>query len=171
MNMIKKLLLAIMIAIPACAFAQTVKIGTVDVESIIPLMPEYEAAQAQLAEASKKYEAEYQTLQEELQKIYAEYQKLEEDPNTPQSIKERRIQDIQDRNKRAEQFAQTADADLRKQQAQLMQPVQEKMMQAINAVGAENGYTVILPIGVAAYTSPDVVDVTPLVKTKLGITK
>lgn len=171
MKMIKKFLLAIMIAIPACAFAQSVKVGTVDVEAIIPLMPEYEAAQTQLAESSKKYEAEYQTLQEEMQKIYAEYQKLADDPNTPQSIKERRLQDIQDRNKRAEQFAQTADQDLRQKQAQLMQPVQEKMMQAINSVGSENGYIMILPVGVAAYTSPDVVDVTPLVKTKLGITK
>ncbi len=171
MKMIKKILLAIIIAIPACAFAQSVKVGTVDAEAVMQLMPEFEAANNQIAEASKKFEDEYKTLQEELQKIYAEYQKLEEDPSTPQSIKERRIQDIQDRNKRAEQFAQTADQDLRRQHAQLMQPVQQKLIEAINAVGAENGFLFILPLGVAAYTSTDVIDVTPLVKTKLGIVK
>ena len=43
------------------------------------------------------------------------------------------------------------------------------MVEAIQSVGQENGFAMILPNGVAAYTSTDVVDVTPLVKTKLGI--
>ena len=50
-----------------------------------------------------------------------------------------------------------------------MAPVQEKLINAIKAVGAEGGYTMIFPVGTAAYTASDVVDVTPLVKTKLGV--
>ncbi|MDE6439332.1 MAG: OmpH family outer membrane protein, partial [Muribaculaceae bacterium] len=97
------------------------------------------------------------------------YQELEKDPNTLSSIKERRLQDIADRAKKAQQFAQTAHEDLQRQQAQLMQPIQEKVMTAIKAVGTENGFTMIFPEGAAAFTATDVQDVTPLVKAKLGV--
>ena len=166
--MLKKFLLAIAVAIPMLASAQ-VKFGTVDVESIIPTMPEFKAAQDQIAEASKKYEATYKGLQDELNKLYAEFQQLNNDPSTPQSIKDLRIQDIQDKDERSKQFLQTAQQDLERQNAQLMQPIQEKVVNAIKAVGAENGFTMIFPAGVSVYDSPDIIDVTPMVKTKLGI--
>ena len=167
--MIKKFLLALAVALPMCAWAQSPKFGTVDVDNIIPNMPEFVEAQAKINEASKTYESEYAKIDEELQKKYAEFQELSKDATTLQSIKERRMQDIQELDKKAQQFAQTAQADLQRQQAQLLQPIQEKVMTAIKAVGSENGFTMIFPEGVAAYTATDVQDVTPLVKTKLGI--
>ncbi len=167
--MIKKFLLALAVALPACAFAQAPKFGVVDAESIIPKMPEFVEAQNKVNEASKTYESEYAKITEELQKKYAEFQELDKDPGTLQSIKERRMQDIQELDKKAQQFAQTAQQDLQRQQAQLMQPVQEKVINAIKTVGNENGYTMIFPEGVPAYVSADVQDVTPLVKAKLGI--
>ena len=72
-------------------------------------------------------------------------------------------------DERAKQFMATAQQDLERQNAQLMQPIQEKMVNAIKQVGAENGFTMIFPVGASIYDSPDVVDVTPMVKTKLGI--
>ena len=167
--MIKKILLALVVALPMCAWAQTPKFGIVDVESIIPKMTEFVEAQNKLSEASKTYETEYAKINEELQKLYTELQELDKDPNTLQSIKERRMQDIQDRDKKAQQFAQTAQQDLQRQQAQLMQPIQEKVMNAIKSVGTENGFTMILHEAVPAYISADVQDVTALVKTKLGV--
>ncbi len=167
--MIKKFLLAICVAIPALVSAQTVKFGTVDVEPIITGMPEYAQANTQIQEASAKYQSEYKTLQDEMNKKMAEFQQLSQDPNTPQSIKDRRIQEIQEMDERAQQFRATAQQDLENQNAQLMQPIQEKMINAIKQVGAENGFTMIFPVGAAIYESTDVVDVTPLVKAKLGI--
>ena len=167
--MIKKILLALVVALPMCAWAQAPKFGIVDVESIIPKMTEFVEAQNKLSEASKTYETEYAKINEELQKLYTELQELDKDPNTLQSIKERRMQDIQDRDKKAQQFAQTAQQDLQRQQAQLMQPIQEKVMNAIKSVGTENGFTMIFPEAVLAYISADVQDVTALVKTKLGV--
>jgi len=169
--MIKKFLLALAVALPVCAWAQSPKFGVVDVESILPKMAEFAEFQTKIGEASKTYESEYAKINEELQKKYAEYQELEKDPGTLQSIKERRLQDIQELDKKAQQFAQTAQQDLQRQQAQLMQPIQEKIMNAIKTVGAENGFTMIFPEGVPAFVSTDVQDVTPLVKTKLGVTE
>lgn len=169
--MLKKLLFALAIAFPACALAQAPKFGVVDAEAIIPKMPEYTEAMNKLNEASKTYETEYSNISEELQKKYTEFQELEKDPSTLPSIKERRMQDIQELDKKAQQFAQTAQQDLQRQQAQLMQPVQEKVITAIKAVGTEGGFTMIFPQSVPAYVSGDVQDVTALVKTKLGITE
>lgn len=167
--MIKKFLLALAVALPMCAAAQAPKFGVVDVENIIPNMPEFTEAQNKITEASKTYETEYAKINEELQKKYAEFQELEKDATTLSSIKERRMQDLQELDKKAQQFAATAQQDLQRQQAQLMQPIQEKVMTAIKSVGTENGFTMIFPEGAAAFTSTDVQDVTPLVKAKLGV--
>ena len=67
--MIKKILLALVVALPMCAWAQTPKFGIVDVESIIPKMTEFVEAQNKLSEASKTYETEYAKINEELQKL------------------------------------------------------------------------------------------------------
>lgn len=167
--MIKKILLALAVALPLCASAQTSKFGVVDPESIIPGMAEYADAQNQLTEASKTYESEYAKIQEEFKAKYEEFQKVMSDSTTPQTIKDRRAQEIQELNQKAEQFAQTAQQELARKQQQLMAPVQEKLINAIKAVGTEGGFTMILPLGTAAFTSNDVIDVTPLVKTKLGV--
>lgn len=154
-----------MVALPMLASAQ--KFGTVNANEIIPAMPEFTEAQQTIAAASKQYEDEFAKLQDEINKLYGEFQQLAAD--TPDSIKERRMQDIQDRSNKAQQFAQTAQQDLERQQAQLMAPIQEKLTNAIKAVGANNGFTMIFPAEVPAYVSTDVVDVTPMVKTQLGI--
>lgn len=167
--MIKKILLALAVALPMCAWAQNAKFGVVDAEAIIPGMAEYAEAQRQFNEASKTFESEYAKIQEEFKSKYEEFQKVMTDSTTPQTIKDRRAQEIQELNQKSEQFAQTAQQELARKQQQLMAPVQEKLINAIKAVGAEGGYTMIFPAGVAVYTAADVVDITPLVKAKLGV--
>lgn len=167
--MIKKIILAAALAFPMLAAAQAPKFGTVNAEDVFAVMPESKAAQDEIAAASKQYEDEYQKLNEEMQKKFAEYQSLQTDAATPQSIKDRRLQEMQDLDQKAQQFAQTAQQDLQRKQAQLMQPIQEKLIKAIQEVGANNGFTMIFPEGLAPYASADVIDVTPLVKAHLGI--
>lgn len=164
--MIKKLLLALAIMLPTCAFAQA-KFGVVNAQDVMTLMPEAKTAEEQLAAASKTYEDEYGKLMEEINKKVQEYQGLAED--TPAAIKERRQQEIQDLDQRIQAFQQKAQQDLQRQQQTLMAPIQEKLVNAIKAVGAEKGFTMIFPDGVAVYTGTDVVDVTADVKAKLGI--
>ena len=132
-------------------------------------MPEFVEAQNKLSEASKTYETEYGKINEELQKKYAEFQELEKDTTTLASIKERRMQDIQELDRKAQQFAATAQQDLQRQQAQLIQPIQEKVMKAIQTVGTEGGYTLIFDSMEPLFTGATVEDVTPKVKTALGI--
>ena len=167
--MIKKILLALVMALPLCAWAQAPKFGVVDVQSVMQDMPELKEIETKIAEASKTYETEYAKIQEEVQKKYTELQNLDKDPETLPAIKERRVAETQELMQKSEQFAQTAQQDLQRQHAQLMQPVQEKVMNAIKAVGTEGGYTMIFPDGVTLFNSTSVVDATPAVRTKLGL--
>lgn len=164
--MIKKILLAILIALPLCGFAQG-KFGSIDVQSVIQAMPEFASMQSALEASSKTYEAEFQKLRDEFNKKYTEFQQLDE--STLQSIRERRIQELQELDQKIQQFQATASQELQRQQEQLMAPIQTKLQDAIKAVGDEGNYTFIFENLAAAYTGRDVVDVTPLVKTKLGI--
>jgi outer membrane protein len=167
--MIKKLLLAILIALPFSAFAQ--KFGVVDVNKVFTTMPEATAMQQQLSDASKKYEDEFSKLREELDKLYTDYQTIQNDPNTPETIKERRIQEIQERANKVDQFRETAQQDLSRLNEQLAAPIQQKITEAITAVGQENGYTFIFPNeqGLLLYKGSEVVDATPAVLKKLGL--
>lgn len=167
--MIKKLILAALVALPFSAFGQ--KFGVVNLETVFQAMPESATAQTQLTEASKKYEDEFAKLREEVDKLFAEYQNLQKDPSTPDAIKERRLNEIQERDQKVQQFRNTASQDLARLQEQLMAPIQQKINEAVKAVGQEGSYTFILPNeqAILYYIGTDVTDVTPAVKAKLGL--
>lgn len=167
--MIKKILLALVIALPMCAFAQSPKFGVVDVDPIFSIMPETTAARDQMASASKKYEDEFAKLQEEFNKKYTEWQNLQKEPSTPESIKELRLQELNQFNEKIQQFQATASEDLQRQQQQLFTPIQERIISAIKSVGQENGFTFIFTNDAPVYVGTDVIDVTPMVKAKLNL--
>ncbi len=163
--MIKKLLLAVMIALPMSVFAQ--KFGVINTGQLMESLPEIKTVNEQMEAANKKYEDEFMKLQEEFNKKFQEFQSLEE--STPQTIKDRRMQEMQELDAKVQQFRQTATQDLQRQQQQLMAPIQENVLKAIQSVGAEGNYTFIFENMVPVYVGTDVTDVTPLVKTRLGI--
>lgn len=167
--MIKRILLAIAIILPMSAFAQ--KFGVVDLEAVFQAMPESTTMKTSLSEASKKYEEEYQRLGEELNKLIAEFQTLSQDPNTPQAITERRLNDIQERKQKVDEFRATAEQNLNRLQEQLIAPIQQKISEAVKAVGADGQYTFIFPNdqGLLLYQGTTVEDVTAAVKAKLDL--
>ena len=163
--MIKRLLLAIMIAFPMSLFAQ--KFGVINTNELMTSLPEMKSVQEQMEAASKKYQDEFTKLQEEFNKKFQEFQALE--ASTPETIKERRTLELQEIDTKIQRFRETAEQDLQRQNQQLLAPIQEKVMKAIQSVGAEGKYTFIFESGMSLYTGVDVTDVTPLVKTALGI--
>ncbi|MBO4379712.1 MAG: OmpH family outer membrane protein [Muribaculaceae bacterium] len=165
--MIKKILLAAIIALPTCAFAQ--KFGVVDADAIMQSMPETAELQKVLTSDSQKYEAEFKNLQDEFEKKYAEYNKLKEDASQPQSIKERREAELQDLSNKIQEFRNNAMQQLQKKQTEMMQPIQQKVLTAIKSVGQKKGLTFILQNEIPVYVGTDVEDVTPAVKAELGI--
>ena len=98
--MIKRLLLAIMIALPMSVFAQ--KFGVINTQALMETMPEMKTVQEQMEASAKKYQAEFDKLKEEFDKKFTEFQALEE--STPQTIKDRRMQEMQELDAKIQQF-------------------------------------------------------------------
>lgn len=166
--MIKRTILALLIALPMSLFAQ--KFGVINFDAIMQGMPEFTDMQNQIAEASKKYEDEYGKLKEEFNKKLTEYQQLEQDANTPQGIKDRRMQEMSELDQKAQQFLNSAQQDLQRMQYQLGAPIQQKILDATKAIGQEGGYVFIFPAGQAVYEGAMVEDVTNIVAKRLGVT-
>ena len=164
--MIKKVLLALALIVPVLASAQTVKIGYLNPDDVLKSMPEFKTVESTLADLSK-YEDQLAAMQTELKTKMDEYDKL--GANEPQSIKERKAKDIEDLQTRLQQFYQQAQTELQRKQAELAQPLHSKLQDAVDAVGKEGSFTVVLYKDMMLYYATPAVDITPMVKAKLGI--
>lgn len=167
--MLKKLLLAACVAVPMLASAQTLKIGIVDVQGVIQVLPEYTAAEQRINDVSKRYQDEYTKLGEEMQRKYEEFQNLPD--NELPAIRDRKARELQDYQQKIQQFMQDADQQLQKMQADEMAPIVSKVRDAIESVGKEGNFSLIQmldPQLVLFHQSP-VEDITPTVKAKLGV--
>ena len=154
-----------------CLGAQAQKFGYINTAEIFNVMPDKVTAENTLKQVSDKYEAEYKNLIEDFQKKYTEYQAADADASTPQAIKDRHAQELQEMQGKIQNFEQTASQDLQRQQETLLAPITQKIQNAIQAVGAEGGYTFIFDqsTGSILYTGTNAEDVSAKVKAKLGI--
>ena len=163
----KKLAVLILMLLPlGGVFAQD-KIAIVNTAEIFNAMPEVSAVEKQIATLNEQYEKEFKTMQDEYTKKYSEY--MSQQDSLTENIKLRRQQEIQDLETRIQNFVPVAQQEMQKKQQELYAPIQQKMQDAIKAVGDEKGYTYILNPQVLLYKGNDAVDATDFVKAKLGI--
>ena len=160
-------LLVLALGIGFGANAQGQKIGYVDSQVIIDMMPEGAKIQQDL-------QAYYSELQAELQAMATEYQNKLRDyeansatmGNVLRQSKEKEILDLQSR---IQEFQNNAEGDFTAKQTELMKPMLDKIQKAIDEVVKAKGLayvfekTVVLSIGEGA------IDITADVKAKLGL--
>ena len=120
--MLKKLLMLVLFVAPLSLCAQ--KFAHFDYAAIMQAMPEYKTAQT------------------ELEGIY-KHQKEDTDA-TPANIKERHQQELQDMYTRLQQAQQDNTDNFQKEQQKKMQPIMQKVMNAVNTVAQEGGYIYIV---------------------------
>ena len=166
--MFKKVLVAALVALPMCLQAQSLKFGVLNPSEIVQVMPEYATAQNTLKAASDKYEAQAKTLQDEYNKKLGELETLDKN-KADQAAIEAKYNEIQDLQQRMQTFQQTASKDMQQQQETLMAPIQQKLINAIQAVGGAGGYAGILDGSVLLYKGAQLEDVATKVKAQLGI--
>lgn len=163
----KKLIVLLFMILPLGVVAQEVKIAYVKTQEVFMAMPEVSDMEKQMADLNEKYKAELQQMQEEYQKKYSDF--IAQQDSLTENIKLRRMQEIQDIQGRMDNFMQVAQQDVQKKQQELLQPIQQKLQNAIKSVGDEKGYTYIIDPAALLYTGSAAVDATPFVRTKLGL--
>ncbi|MDD2436182.1 MAG: OmpH family outer membrane protein [Massilibacteroides sp.] len=163
----KKLVVLLFLILPMGVFAQEVKIAFVKTQEIFMAMPEVSTMESQLADLNEKYKVELKQMQDEYTNKYSAY--VAQQDSLTENIKLRRMQEIDDIRSRMDNFVQVAQQDVQKKQQELLQPIQQKLHDAIQSVGNEKGYTYIVDPAALLFTGTNAVDATSFVKTKLGL--
>jgi outer membrane protein len=144
------------------------KLGYIDSNALLDLMPQKDSIQAALQAYGK-------SLENQLQTMYAEYQTKVQDyqanKNTMSDIiRQTKEKELADLETRIQTFQDQADTDLQKKQVEMLQPLLDKAKKAIEEVAKENGYTYIFDVGTGAFLYYEKGDnILPLVKIKLGL--
>lgn len=169
MNKIKLTIVMFVVAMSTTVFGQkAIKIGHINSNELLSAMPE----RAKIEKDIETYATDLRTTLETMRKEYDTKVKDfqgKQDVMT-EVIKNSKIKEITDLEKRITEFQQTAEADLQKKQETLLQPVIDKAKEAITTVAKEGAYTYILDssVGVVLY-SVEGDDIMALVKKKLGL--
>ena len=166
----KRIIMIATALMPLLLMAQA-RIGIVNSQQLFDLMPEKAAAEAQLKTLSDRYHTEYELLQLEFDKKYADYQTVAADPSTPEAIKERRVQELQESDKKMREFERRAADDIAAQRTVLTQPITDRIQAAIRTAGEQGALDIVLDTAVTpvAYAGASTIDITPIVKAILGI--
>lgn len=165
----KKLIALLLMLLPfaGAVNAQEVRIAFVNTQEVFMALPEVADMQKKLEDLNAKYKKELETMQGEYQKKYSDF--IAQQDSLTENIKVRRMQEVQDMQQRMDNFVQVAQQDVAKQQQDLLTPIQQKIQDAIKAVGAEKGYTYIIDPQVLLYQGSNAIDATQFVKAKLGL--
>jgi outer membrane protein len=169
----KKISIVLIFALLTSAtFAQTnLKIGHIDTQVLLPLMPDFDSAQLKMEKYQTELKNQADAMQVEFNQKYQDY--INKKDTYTQLLRQNKETELQQMNERIQQFNQSANDDLQKQRAEVLNPVLDKAKKAIADVAKENGFTYILDLGAGSvvYHSDNSIDILPLVKTKLGIKK
>ncbi len=133
-----------LLSVAASARAQQ-KIGYVDSEMILSHVPEYATVQQNLDRLGADWNAEMTRLQREIDDTFQEYQSREllytaEERKDKQEEIIRKEEELE--QYRIRHFG--PEGELFKQQEQLMRPIQERILEAVDEVASSGGYDYVL---------------------------
>jgi len=174
-NLVKGTALLVVMFLSAQFANAQQKIGHVSFNEIFSLTSDFKAAETQLKTLGE-------TKTKELQSLYTEFQNKQNSANEKLRNRSEANKDatdaelqtlgseLQDMQTRITDIQRIAEEDMQKKQEELFAPIHKKVADAINAVSKEKGYAYVFDISTGSipyFQGGD--DLTPAVKTKLGI--
>ncbi len=170
MKILVKLSLVAAVLVMCGNAASAQKFGTINVQELIMAMPDRDSAVSKLQKFEEELGNQMETIQVELNTKYLDYQKKQDSMTVSvRQLKEKELEDLQ---RRMQEFQQVAQQDYQKMQQDLMTPVITKAQDAIKRVGKAQGLTFVFDVssgGVIYQDEATVVDILPMVKQDLGI--
>ena len=125
------------------------KFAYVNFNELVMLMPEADAARAQMQTAQKEANDTYQSMVDEANAKYNEYQQ-KQSTWTP-AIKESKEKELGEIQNRIQEFQQSISMELQQQNQQLMEPIQKKALEAVEKLAKAGGYTMVFDPGQFIY--------------------
>ncbi|MDR0422566.1 MAG: OmpH family outer membrane protein [Proteiniphilum sp.] len=168
--MLRKLLSLFIALAPLAATAQEVKIATINVQEIFSAMPELSGIETQFSGKRDEITKNIQALEEEFNKKVEEFDKNAASSDALRQDQQKQLAQIQERY---QTYVQNSQQEMDQLRQKLLEPVNRKIMDAVKAVGDENKYAFVYDLSSMqtpfVYITPSAVDITPQVKTKLGL--
>ncbi|MBN7809488.1 OmpH family outer membrane protein [Algoriphagus sp. H41] len=140
MMKVKVILAAVaMLFVGFAAQAQEIKIGYTSVEFIMDLMPEMEQIGADIKDYETQLQTNIQTKVADFQRQVQAYQQAA--PTMTEEARATKEQELGKLEQNVQKYQQDAQVSYQRKLGELLEPVQTKVINAINAVAAENNYT------------------------------
>ncbi|GEP94816.1 OmpH family outer membrane protein [Chitinophaga cymbidii] len=154
----------------AKASAQS-KIAHINAQALIQAMPETKKAQTDIETFAQGLEKESKTLIDEYNKKMQEFDKASQaTPAMSETMKEVKVKEIQEAQKRIQDYETIAREKIQTKQNELLKPVYDKARKAIEDVAKEKGYNYVIDSSEGwLLVTPAGDDILAAVKTKLGV--
>jgi outer membrane protein len=146
------------------SFGQTaLKIGHVDIAQILASLPVRDSAAAKLSRETKEMQSTFDEMTIVYNKLLDDYEKSQS--TYTEIVRKNKETELFDKEKRLKEFEQNASETLQKRNSELIQPILNDIIRAVDKVATENGFTYVLDVskGSVIFTSKDSQDLNPLV--------
>ena len=143
------------------------KIGRVNFNELVMLMPEMDAARETIAASQKEAEETYAAMVEEYQGKVSQYQ--QKNASWTAAIKESKEKELMDIQNRIQEFQQNISQELQQQQNQLVAPINEKANNTVQEIAKAKGIDILFDATQAIYFSDAVIDLTAEARKALNI--
>lgn len=150
--------------------AQTVQqIAFINSNELLEAMPEKVKASNTLIDLNQKYKDELKVMQNDYNKKYSDF--ISYQTSMAENIRLRRMQELYELERQINDFMKLAQQDIESQEKALIDPLRQKIKDAVYQVGVEKGFVCIYDMAnpAIAFVTPDAVNATSMVKQKLGI--
>ena len=141
----KKLFLLAAIRLTLAASTQAQKYAIIDTKYILDKMPEYKTAQKQLDDIAATWQKEIDRMQIELDKMYKDFEA--EQVMLSDDLKKKREDKLYVKEKTLRDLQRTRfgfEGELFKRRQELINPVQDKVYNAVQKLAVQRGYDFIL---------------------------
>ncbi len=147
------------------------KIAYINSIELLEVIPGKVAASRSISDLNQKYKDELAVMQNDYNNKYTDF--LANQNKLAESIKLRRMQELYELEQNINRFMKVAQEDVECQEAQLIAPLKERLKEAVNQVGIEQGFTCIYDMAnpAIAFITPNAIDANPMVKAKLQQTR
>ncbi len=143
------------------------KVGTIDSELIVGLMPETKKVMTRLVDYSKRLDSSYQVKVKEYQDKVAAFQKLGEVSDNFKKIK---VDEIAELEKGLQTSQTNGNKLIQLKRDELMRPLYKRLRSVIGEIAKANGYTQIMTTTGNEFAYIDEkFDITKLVMDRLGL--
>lgn len=170
MNKSIKLIFTLCLAFVAFTTVNAQKIGYVNSQEIVSLMPAVKEARSSLETYGQQLQKKAQQMYKALEtKVGSLQKKQEEGTLSPKQLEEERIK-LQQEEMKLGEFQQSSQMQIAQKEQELLSPILEKVQKAIDEVAKAEGFTIVFDSsqGVILYAD-QTADISSKVKTKLGL--